>query len=487
MRLCEEALQGEWQSLGESPAEFWADLSLTSDGKASWAGAGRGSMFSVIDASTVSLGTRQGYVMTYYRYLSSVALPSSRCLSCSFRVEQTANSTGCNLMLVGCGPNTQELAFGMHRPLSSPLRLTESPYDQEGGDPNCLLVTGAGCEYVNGKYERCEDDFNGYAYYSCPQNKLELWRNDGEWRIGHSCDYYYTCRAEDPLAGRWQVASTCTNPDAVPSPPRVLGDLLGADLDRVRQEAESKRAKDRAARIAAEKAERAEQERQELLAKEAAAKEWEERERKRAAREKREREKREQERRVREEQERIERRRIREEQERREQEKRRRSEEEERSARQAQAEREAAARREEQEQREREDRERTLFVSPQPVESWGPTEVTDPKILSIIAGLKRSGAKFCDSDFDPATMPLNERHRFSLSQPGAQWCRPTEWCSPVLWDGAPCQSPTQQGVAVAARLLFITVAGVRQVCIHTESLAFEVSWGTAGFYPGSEW
>jgi len=92
-----------------------------------------------------------------------------------------------------------------------------------GEEGRGVIVTGAGCEQVNGVYA-ADADYNGHKMYTCADNGLQLWYN-GQWRIGRTNDYYYTCDEGEPVGvSSWHLASFQSNPAAEMPPPQVLYD-----------------------------------------------------------------------------------------------------------------------------------------------------------------------------------------------------------------------------------------------------------------------
>ena len=72
----------------------------------------------------------------------------------------------------------------------SPWIIADSSLNPASREPAPRLITeqlhvvGAGCELVNGVYNRNTDDYNGRPYYQNPETRVELWYNNEEWRIG---------------------------------------------------------------------------------------------------------------------------------------------------------------------------------------------------------------------------------------------------------------------------------------------------------------
>ena len=78
---------------------------------------------------------------------------------------------------------------------------------QERGVADDVVVSGAGCDVVNGVY-RVTGKFNGYPLRANSETGLEMWRKNGcQWRIGRTNDYYYVCNEENPLCGPWELAN----------------------------------------------------------------------------------------------------------------------------------------------------------------------------------------------------------------------------------------------------------------------------------------
>ena len=103
------------------------------------------------------------------------------------------------------------LAFGCKSGAMVDTKEFGSPVPQT----DSVWVCGAGCELANGEYH-LDGEFKGKPMFTSSDSGLQLWFNDGEWRIGRSCDYYYVSSDEQPT-GVWQVATFRAN-EATKSP-----------------------------------------------------------------------------------------------------------------------------------------------------------------------------------------------------------------------------------------------------------------------------
>ena len=103
------------------------------------------------------------------------------------------------------------LAFGCKSGAMVDTKEFGSPVPQT----DSVWVCGAGCELANGEYH-LDGEFKGKPMFTSSDSGLQLWFNDGEWRIGRSCDYYYVSSDEHPT-GVWQVATFRAN-EATKSP-----------------------------------------------------------------------------------------------------------------------------------------------------------------------------------------------------------------------------------------------------------------------------
>jgi hypothetical protein len=83
-------------------------------------------------------------------------------------------------------------------------------------------VSLAGCGRVNGVYIQT-GTYCDRPMFQNRESGIELWYNDGEWRFGHTCDYYYINKSDDqnpPITG-WEIADTYCNSDASRPVPNV--------------------------------------------------------------------------------------------------------------------------------------------------------------------------------------------------------------------------------------------------------------------------
>ena len=88
-------------------------------------------------------------------------------------------------------------------------------------------VSLAGASVVNGVYVQ-NGTYAGKAMFRNESSGIELWYNDGEWRFGHSYDYYYINKSDDempPITG-WEIATDYHNSSADRPVPNVTRKLL---------------------------------------------------------------------------------------------------------------------------------------------------------------------------------------------------------------------------------------------------------------------
>jgi hypothetical protein len=83
-------------------------------------------------------------------------------------------------------------------------------------------VSLAGCDRINGVYTE-SGSYGGRPMFVHKENGLNMWYNDGEWRIGGTRDYYYVNKSDDenpPITG-WIIADSYCNSDATSPCPTV--------------------------------------------------------------------------------------------------------------------------------------------------------------------------------------------------------------------------------------------------------------------------
>jgi len=90
-------------------------------------------------------------------------------------------------------------------------------------DTKTVVVCGAGCEEINGKYDSA-GEWDGKPMYICADTGMQLWWNT-EWRIGRTNDYYYTCQDEVAIGGVWGVARWQANGATCPPAPTLQWNL----------------------------------------------------------------------------------------------------------------------------------------------------------------------------------------------------------------------------------------------------------------------
>jgi len=95
----------------------------------------------------------------------------------------------------------------------------------EGGSGAASLVlSGAGCETVNGTYIE-DDEYKGRPLYTNKATSLQIWWN-GQWRLGTTNNYYYqlspsatcVCGSE---AFPWAVSTQTPNANTCEPAPTV--------------------------------------------------------------------------------------------------------------------------------------------------------------------------------------------------------------------------------------------------------------------------
>ena len=99
------------------------------------------------------------------------------------------------------------------------------------------VVVGAGCARCNGSYVHA-GAYKSNALYQCSSTGLQIWFNEGEWRLGSTRDYYYVSASEwvdDPV---WRVATgELANADTAEAAPTVTlvasRGLSASDVDAV--------------------------------------------------------------------------------------------------------------------------------------------------------------------------------------------------------------------------------------------------------------
>ena len=91
-----------------------------------------------------------------------------------------------------------------------------------GGEADKYRVRLAGANVINGTYV-ANGSYGGRRCYVNEQTGMELWYNDGEWRLGRSRDFYYVNKSADQSPPRtgWELADMHANADATRPVPNV--------------------------------------------------------------------------------------------------------------------------------------------------------------------------------------------------------------------------------------------------------------------------